>query len=101
MDSDGPSLRAESASARIDSLESRCQGLENKIDRLERRLAALSPLVKATKGLKFWDFSVYEAQPDASWLAVDRNEASGLLSALAEIDHWEPWGTRIEPRPQS
>lgn len=101
MDSDSTLPVNESSSARIESLESRCQGLENKVRRLERQLTALSPLVKATKDLHFWDFSVYEARPDASWLAVDRDEASGLLNALAEVDHWEPWDTRIEPRPQS
>ncbi len=29
-------------------------------------------------------------------VAVDRDEAVGLLGALAEVDHWRPWHTTVE-----
>jgi hypothetical protein len=38
--------------------------------------------------------------PDGDWVAVDRHRMEELLAALAAIDHWAPWRTPIEPRPQ-
>lgn len=74
--------------------------LHHRIARLERELASVAPLVDQVKTLAFWDFTPYEAGPDDSWVAVDRDKAAALLAALARIDHWNPWGTAIEPRPQ-
>jgi len=85
---------------RIHQLERERDLANDRIARLEQRLASVQPLLKEAKKLTFWDYTVYEVKPDDTWLAVDRMEAAHLLAALAEIDHWEPWSTRIEPRPQ-
>lgn len=85
---------------RIKQLERERKLAQARIERLEQRLASVQPLLKQAKNLQFWDYTVYEVKPDDSWLAVDRTEAAFLLAAIAEIDHWEPWSTRIEPRPQ-
>lgn len=74
--------------------------LRNRLDRLEREAVAMRALVAQTKQLKFWDFTPYRVHPDESWVAIDRASASHLLTALAGVDHWDPWHTRIEPRPQ-
>lgn len=75
--------------------------LRLRIDRRERELASTAPLVEQAKRLSFWDFAPYEVTPDDSWVAVDRAKAMSLMGALAGIDHWNPWGTGIEPRPQA
>ena len=74
--------------------------LRNRLDRLEREAVAMRALVAQTKQLKFWDFTPYRVHPDESWVAIDRASVSHLLAALAGVDHWDPWHTRIEPRPQ-
>ncbi len=74
--------------------------LRNRVARLEREAAAMRNLVVQAKRLKFWDFTPYRVHPDESWVAVDRASAGQLLGALAGVDHWDPWHTRIEPRPQ-
>lgn len=74
--------------------------LHSRVSRLERESAAMRNLVVQAKRLKIWDFTPYRLYPDESWVAVDRASASALLAALAGVDHWEPWHTRIEPRPQ-
>ncbi|TKG72565.1 hypothetical protein [Prauserella endophytica] len=74
--------------------------LRRRIARLERELASVSPLVEQVKHLAFWDFAPYQVGPDESWVAVDRGKAAALMAALARIDHWNPWGTTIEPRPR-
>lgn len=74
--------------------------LRARVSRLEREAAATRALVAQAKQLKLWDFTPYGVHPDESWVAVDRTSASRLLAALASVDHWDPWHTRIEPRPQ-
>ncbi|WP_336157903.1 hypothetical protein [Amycolatopsis sp. VC5-11] len=74
--------------------------LRLRVARLERELAAAAGVVREVKDLAFWDFSPYRVSPDASWLAVDRGGAETLLAALARVDHWHPWSTRLEPRPR-
>ncbi|RBM17199.1 hypothetical protein DI005_23225 [Prauserella sp. PE36] len=74
--------------------------LRRRIARLERELASVAPLVEQVKHLAFWDFAPYQVGPDESWGAVDRGKAAALMAALARIDHWNPWGTTIEPRPR-
>ena len=75
--------------------------LEARIGRLERDLASVRPLIDAVRGLKIWDYTPYEVAPDQEWVAIDRGDAEGLLAALARVDHWVPWQTRLEPRPPS
>lgn len=74
--------------------------LRLRVDRLERELTSTTPLIEQAKHLAFWDFTPYKITPDASWVAVDRAKMMSLMGALARIDHWNPWGTDIEPRPQ-
>lgn len=74
--------------------------LRSRVARLERESAAMRELVAQAKRLQLWDFTPYQVRPDESWVAVDRESATRLLAALAGIDHWDPWHSRIEPRPQ-
>lgn len=74
--------------------------LRLRVDRLERDRASTAPLVEQARHLSFWDFTPYEVTPDEGWVAVERAKAMSLMGALAGIDHWNPWGTGIEPRPQ-
>lgn len=74
--------------------------LRLRVDRLERELSEATPLIEQAKHLSVWDFVPYEVTPDDSWVAVDRDTMAALMAALARIDHWNPWGTDIEPRPQ-
>lgn len=74
--------------------------LRSRVARLEREAAAMRELVAEAKRLQLWDFTPYQLYPDESWVGVDRASATRLLAALAGIDHWDPWHSRIEPRPQ-
>jgi len=74
--------------------------LRLRLDRLEHEVRSIRPLVRQVKKLRIWDFTPYGVHPDESWVAVDRIHAAELLAALAGVDHWEPWTTRIEPRPR-
>lgn len=74
--------------------------LRSRLQRLEREVAAVQPLIQKARDLTPWDFTPYGVAPDGDWVAVDRGRAEGLFAALAGIDHWAPWRTRIEPRPQ-
>lgn len=74
--------------------------LRVQVARLQRELATAGKLVEQVRHLSFWDFTPYAIVPDDSWLAVDRTQAVALMSALAHVDHWHPWSTPIEPRPQ-
>ena len=74
--------------------------LRSRVARLEREAISVRQLVDQAKCLQLWDFTPYEVQLDDSWVAVDRASATRLLAALAGIDHWDPWNSRIDPRPQ-
>lgn len=74
--------------------------LRLRLDRLEHEVRSMRPVVRQVKKLRIWDFTPYGVHPDESWVAVDRIQAAELLAALAGVDHWEPWTTRIEPRPR-
>jgi hypothetical protein len=87
--------------AEIETLRRRNALLEHRVARLERQLASTAPLIEQTRRLAFWDYTPYEVTPDESWVAVDRAKAMALMGALARVDHWDPWGTTIEPRPQT
>jgi hypothetical protein len=69
------------------------------IRRLRRRAARLEAVVAQARQATLWDFSVYEQLPDASWVAIDRDAADGLLLRLEDVDSWRPWQTTIERRP--
>ena len=85
----------------LESLRRENELLRNKVARLERETEAMRSLVQQVKQLKMWDFSPYGVRPDDNWVAIDRKAAADLLAALAAVDHWDPWSTRIEPRPQA
>lgn len=84
--------------SRLDRLEHENALLRLRLDRLEREARAMRPVVEHVKRLRLWDFTLYGVHPDGSWIAVDRARAGALLAALAGMDHWQPWTTRIEPR---
>jgi cell division protein FtsB len=93
--------RADDAkSAELEDLRRENALLHGRIARLEREAAAMRALVAETKRMQMWDFTPYRVQPDESWIAVDRASAARVLAALAGIDHWDPWHSRIEPRPE-
>jgi hypothetical protein len=74
--------------------------LRSRVARLEREVTSMQPLVGKARALTPWDFTPYGVPPGADWVAVDRAQIEALLAALAEVDHWTPWRTRLEPRPQ-
>ncbi|MDJ0349583.1 hypothetical protein [Cryobacterium sp. PH29-G1] len=74
--------------------------LTEKVARLEREIATMRPVIAEVKRLKIWDFTPYGVSLDDSWLALDRVNAVELMQALAGTDHWSPWHSNIEPRPQ-
>ncbi|MEF9411846.1 hypothetical protein V4F30_24420 [Rhodococcus sp. IITD102] len=71
-----------------------------RLRRIERDLASTRPLVDTVRALKIWDYTPYGVSPGQDWVAVDRTAAEELLAALARIDHWAPWHSRLEPRSQ-
>lgn len=76
------------------------QLLRARVGRIERELATTRPLVAAVRSLQIWDYTPYGIDPGSDWVAIDRTAAAELLAALAGIDHWRPWTTPIEARPQ-
>lgn len=88
-------------SSQVESLQREVAMLHIRVERLEHECAAMKGLVTQVKRLKIWDFTPYRLVPDESWVALDRAGASELLAALAGVDHWDPWHTRIESRPPS
>lgn len=95
-----PRQPGDAGSAELQALRRENALLHSRVARLEREAAAMRELVAQAKRLKLWDFAAYQVLPDESWVAVDRASVSRVLAALAGIDHWDPWHTRIEPRPQ-
>ena len=85
---------------RLARLERENELLRLRLDRLEHEVRSMRPVVQQVKKLRMWDFTPYGVHPDESWVAVDRAQAAELLAALAGVDHWDPWTTRIEPRTQ-
>ena len=85
---------------RVAQLERENELLRLRLDRLEHEVRSMRPVVQQVKKLRIWDFTLYGVHPDGSWVAVDRTCAADLLAALAGVDHWDPWTTRIEPRTQ-
>ncbi|GAA2868898.1 hypothetical protein GCM10010472_27820 [Pseudonocardia halophobica] len=86
--------------AQVDALRHENALLHRRLARLERQVRSTRPLVEQARTLSFWDFTPYQVTPDDTWVAVDRGKAMALMGALAGIDHWDPWGTGIEARPQ-
>ncbi|WP_340538834.1 hypothetical protein [Nocardioides sp. GXZ039] len=84
----------------VEALERELVLLRSRVRRLERDLASLRPLVRTARDLTPWDFTPYQLEPGGDWVAVDRQQIEELLAALAGVDHWAPWRTPIEPRPQ-
>lgn len=74
--------------------------LRARVARIERALDSHQPLIAAARGLEPWDFTPYRVQPGGDWIAVERDRMERLLAALAAVDHWTPWQSRIEPRAQ-
>lgn len=101
LDNDSPAEQEQrELVTELDTLRRENALLRRRTARLERELASMTSLVDQAKRMAFWDFTPYEVNPDDSWLAVDRDKATALMTALAHIDHWNPWDTTIDPRPQ-
>lgn len=90
----------DSRDAELERLRRHNRLLQDQLRHLEREVAAMRPVVTEVRRLRIWDFTPYEVTPDGSWLALDRGSATTLMQALAGNDHWRPWESRIEPRPQ-
>ncbi len=84
----------------VDTLTAELGLLRARVGRIEREVAASRPLVAAVRALDIWDYTPYGVAPGSDWVAIDRTAATELLAALAKIDHWQPWSTPIEARPQ-
>jgi hypothetical protein len=91
-------MTQQTTAERMAQLERENELLRVRLDRLEHEVRSMRPVIKQVAKLRMWDFTVYGVHPDGSWVAVDRTHAADLLAALAGVDHWEPWTTRIEPR---
>ena len=91
-------MTQQTTAERAAQLERENEFLRLRLDRLEHEVQSMRPVVQQAKKLRIWDFTLYGVHPDGGWVAVDRNGAADLLAALASVDHWEPWATRIEPR---
>lgn len=102
MTDDGNSVAPEQStvSTELATLRQENALLRRRAARLERELSSAVPLIAQARRLGVWDFTSYEVTPDESWVAIDRDKAMALMEALAHVDHWNPWSTTIEPRPQ-
>jgi len=84
----------------VRTLTAELELLRARVGRIEREIATTRPLVAAVRGLDIWDYTPYGVHPGSDWVAIDRTAAAELLAALAGVDHWQPWSTPIEARPQ-
>lgn len=90
-----------------DGLDSQLTALRREVNvlrahlrRVDADVKSIRPLVDSVRALSIWDFTPYGVSPGRDWVAIDRTQAEELLATLAGIDHWTPWQTRLEPRPQ-
>ncbi|MGV9672063.1 hypothetical protein ACWDPV_15955 [Gordonia sp. NPDC003504] len=90
----------EGLAAEVDTLRREVTLLRAHLRRVDKDLKATGPLVEVVRGLTIWDYTPYRVNPGSDWVAIDRTQAEELLATLAAIDHWTPWRTRLEPRPQ-
>ncbi len=65
---------------------------------LRERVDRLQELAEVAQQLHVWDHRVYDQTPDDQWLAIDRDDHSRLVDALARVDSWEPWAQPLERR---
>jgi hypothetical protein len=91
-----PAELAELAELRAECALLRCQSA-----RLRRQLDAALPVLAALAEARIWDFTPYQVELDADWLAIDRDDAQRLMATLAANDHWRPWRRTLERRHQS
>jgi len=86
-------LRGELAEVRRE-----CAMLRIQVSGLRRRVDAAMPVLSALAQARIWDFAPYQVELDADWLAIDRDDAQRLMTALAANDHWRPWTRTLERR---
>lgn len=84
--------------AELTELRGECALLRRQAARMRRQIDAARPVLTALAQAQIWDFSPYEVQLDADWLAIDRDDAQRLMTALAANDHWRPWTRTLERR---
>ena len=90
-----------SESDELAELRAECARLRSQTARMRRQLDAALPVLAALAQARIWDFTPYEVELDADWLAIDRDDAQRLMTALAANDHWRPWGRTLERRHES
>ncbi|MEO9329173.1 hypothetical protein [Gordonia aurantiaca] len=95
-----PESQIAELTAEIAALRRQVNLLETRLRRVDRDLASTRPVVAAVRALTIWDHIPYGVSPGDDWVAVDRTRITELLTALAGVDHWAPWQTPLEPRPQ-
>ena len=86
-------LQAELAEARRE-----CAMLRIQVGGLRRRVDAAMPVLSALAQARIWDFAPYQVELGDEWLAIDRDDAQRLMTALAANDHWRPWARTLERR---
>lgn len=74
------------------------QELMEEIALLKKELSKYEHLASAVIKAEFWDYSVYEEQPDDSWVAIDRKDYDRILQSIHFIDQVKPWKSSMEKR---
>ena len=92
---------AGSESIELAELRAECALLRQQSARLRRQLDAALPVLSALAEARIWDFTPYQVELDGDWLAIDRDDAQRLMTALAANDHWRPWRRTLERRHRS
>ena len=95
------SIQGKDISTQLEILQWENERLRQQVRRFQREAESTQLVIVEVKRLKIWDFTPYGVTPDDSWMAIDRVSATELMRALAGTDHWKPWQSRIDPRPQS
>ncbi len=80
------------------ALRAECALLRRQVNRLRRRLDDATPVLSELSRARIWDFVPYQVPLDADWVAIDRDDAQRLMTALAANDHWEPWDRSLPRR---
>lgn len=90
-----------SGSDELDELRAECARLRRQLVQARREVEAARPVLAALAQARIWDFTPYEVELDSDWVAIDRDDAQRLITALAANDHWRPWRATLERRHDS
>lgn len=87
--------------AQLAELRGECALLRRRVAGMRRQIDAAQPVLAALARARIWDFAPYGVELDSDWLAIDRDDAQRLMTALAANDHWRPWARTLERRHES